>query len=608
MRTSHRLSIAGLAGILGLAAVSPIALSTWRDTSADSAAVTPGYDYGTVTLASGVPTLVYSTFPGGGLTITPSITNGGANSGFGNGGSGTNVGAGSTGWALSMNGNDWAGGNSTSAIYTPNSIFGIGGSAPKFYGGGVCPTSVPAATSSSSPATVNCPNFGTASAPTITYTFSQPVTDWSMSINDLGGFNTNGNAGVTMFADWVVTSGQTLSLVSGNNNIQVTGGNTIKVIDPPLQGDNNATGTKGVGAGTVKVAGTYSSVTFRLDYHLTNFATDQGFTASGTNPPDWMAIQWSLSPAVVLTYDGNGGTCTTSSTAVPPSTSVTVAGGSGCSRAGYVFAGWSTAASGGTPVSAGSSLTLNADTTLYAVWTPAPAPAPPAPAPAESSTPTPAPAPTRAPAPPPPGPFAVNDSAVTQMNVPVSVNAAANDTYPAGSVFTQTSSPANGMVAWNSNGTYTYTPNPGFVGIDTFTYKVCMPAPYQDRCATATDFITVGEPNPKANPQTQKISPGSTRPVMYAPVGLAKPAAGSNLRPGSVAIAQTGSGKWGNRLEVPGKGTWILKGTQVQFVPAPGFTGQTTIRYRIQDRNGKWAYSTLTAVAPAIPTVVTGGW
>jgi len=208
----------------------------------------------------------------------------------------------------------------------------------------------------------------------------------------------------------------------------------------------------------------------------------------------------------------------------------------------------------------------------------------------------------------PAAPKAVNDAATTQMGTPVTVDAAANDTYPAGSVFSQVSSPANGTVSWNLNGTYTYTPRPGFTGVDTFTYQVCMPAPYQDRCSQATEFITVGEPMPKATPQTQKIGAGSTRPVMYAPVGLSRPAAGSNLRPGSVAIAQAGTGKWANRVVVPGKGTWILTGTQVRFEPAAGFTGQTTIRYRIQDRNGAWAYSTLTAVAPAIPTVITGGW
>lgn len=688
MRTTHRLSIAGAATIVALAAISPFALSVLRETSTDSAAVVPAYDYGTVDYTGGVSTLTYSTYPGGGLTITPSKTNSGANAGWGSGGTSTNVAPGSTGRALSMNNDDWAAaGNATSATYTPTSIWGIGGSTPTYYGSGVCNTTVAAGTAGSPvvPTIADCPNAGTANAPTITYAFSQPVTDWSISINDLGGFKSGvGDGGVTMYADWVITSGQTLSLVSSNNNFQVTGGNTIKVVSPPVTGISNASGSYGIGAGTVKVAGTYSSITFRLDYHIANFATNVTYTPDANNPPDWMAVQWGLSPAVALTYDGNGGSCTTAASTVPPATSVTIASGSGCSRSGYVFAGWNTLANGtGTGYAAGSSLTLNADTTLYAVWTPAPAPAP-APATDSGSTSPAAPRAVSDTAATPVntpvtvnaaandtypagsvfsqvtspangtvawnangsytysprtgfsgvdtfgykvclaapnsatcssatetiivGPLAFNDSAITQAGTPVSVNAALNDNYPAGSVFTQTSNPANGTVMWNANGSYVYTPRPGFVGTDTFTYKVCMPTPYADRCSQATDTITVGEPEPKARPQTQRVLAGSTRPLLYLPVGLSKPAAGSNLKPGSVAIAQAGTGQWGNTVVVPGKGTWVLKGTQVQFVPAPGFTGQTTIRYRIQDRNGKWAYSTLTATAPAVPTTVNGGW
>ena len=692
MRTTHRLSTAGLATVVALAAASPFALSALRGATTESQAATPAYDYGTIAAVSGVPTLTYPTYPGGGLTITPAMANSTTNFAWGNFGSKSNVASGtSTGYAVSMNYDDWAGGNSTSAIYTPTAVWSVGGSTWVNRAPGMCAlTAAAAGTGIANPPTItNCPGYGTSSAPTVTYTFSQPVTDWLISINDIGGFASGGGGsgvGGSLYPDWVVTSGQTLSLVSGNNNIQVTGGNSIKLIAPPTVQANNSTGTtKGVGAGTVKVAGTYSSVTFRLDYYYANYDTSTADLVAN-NTPDGQAIQWSVPATVTLTYDGNGGTCTTPATTVATGTSVTVAGGSGCSRPGYVLAGWNTAANGsGTSVAAGSAYTLNADTTLYAVWTPAPAPAPAgggggAAAPAApaapravddmASTPLNTPVSVNAAANDTypagsvfsqvtspangsvawnpngsytytprtgfsgvdsfryqvclaapnnatcsaatdtiiVGPLAVNDSATTQMDVPVSVNAAANDTYPAGSVFTQTSSPANGTVSWNSNGTYTYTPRPGFTGIDSFTYQVCMPAPYQDRCSQATDFITVGEPMPKATPQTQKIGWGSTRPLMYAPVGLSRPAMGSNLKPGSVAIAQAGTGKWGNRVVVPGKGTWILEGTQVRFVPVKGFTGQTTIRYRIQDRNGKWAYSTLTAVAPAIPTVITGGW
>ena len=48
----------------------------------------------------------------------------------------------------------------------------------------------------------------------------------------------------------------------------------------------------------------------------------------------------------------------------------------------------------------------------------------------------------------------------------------ANDTDPDGDPLTatQTSSPSNGSLAWGGDGSFTYTPDPGFVGSDGFTY------------------------------------------------------------------------------------------------------------------------------------------
>src|SRR5262249_20914915 len=66
------------------------------------------------------------------------------------------------------------------------------------------------------------------------------------------------------------------------------------------------------------------------------------------------------------------------------------------------------------------------------------------------------------------GPDAVNDTATTPQNTPFNGNAATNDVFPAGSTFTSTSTPANGTVTMNPDGTYTYTPNTNFNGTDTF--------------------------------------------------------------------------------------------------------------------------------------------
>ena len=69
-----------------------------------------------------------------------------------------------------------------------------------------------------------------------------------------------------------------------------------------------------------------------------------------------------------VTFDGNGGT--------PSTSSKTVTYGSNygqlatCSRTGYTLDGWYTAASGGTKVEATTTVTITANQTLYAHWTP----------------------------------------------------------------------------------------------------------------------------------------------------------------------------------------------------------------------------------------------
>jgi ribosomal protein L24E len=65
----------------------------------------------------------------------------------------------------------------------------------------------------------------------------------------------------------------------------------------------------------------------------------------------------------------------------------------------------------------------------------------------------------------------------TNPNTPVTVPVLDNDSDPnndpltvcAGSV----TNPGNGTIVVNSDGTITYTPNPDFEGVDTFTYKAC---------------------------------------------------------------------------------------------------------------------------------------
>ncbi len=75
-----------------------------------------------------------------------------------------------------------------------------------------------------------------------------------------------------------------------------------------------------------------------------------------------------------------------------------------------------------------------------------------------------------------------------------------NDTDPNGDPLSLNTTPVsgttNGTVVINPDGTYTYTPDPGFTGTDQFTYTICDP---DGLCDTATVYITVNhefDPDP----------------------------------------------------------------------------------------------------------------
>ncbi len=89
-------------------------------------------------------------------------------------------------------------------------------------------------------------------------------------------------------------------------------------------------------------------------------------------------------------------------------------------------------------------------------------------------------------------PVANPDTNTTVMNVPVDGNLLVNDFNLGDGPLTVTIAPivdpTNGTVVINPDGTYTYTPNPGFVGEDTFEYQICNA---EALCDTATVTITV---------------------------------------------------------------------------------------------------------------------
>lgn len=81
-----------------------------------------------------------------------------------------------------------------------------------------------------------------------------------------------------------------------------------------------------------------------------------------------------------------------------------------------------------------------------------------------------------------PTPDAVDDNYSTLADTPVSGNVTDNDTPSTGVTATITEEPSNGSVVMNPDGSFTYTPNPGFVGTDQFSYEICS-----DECTELCD-------------------------------------------------------------------------------------------------------------------------
>ena len=125
----------------------------------------------------------------------------------------------------------------------------------------------------------------------------------------------------------------------------------------------------------------------RTGYTFAGWSTNSGGTGSDYNGGDLFTInsdktlyaQWIPSPpseTYTLTYNGNGGTGSEPALTAEytSGTSVTVFDNTGSpplSKSGYTFAGWNTAADGtGTPCLPGNPFVINANTTLYAQWTP----------------------------------------------------------------------------------------------------------------------------------------------------------------------------------------------------------------------------------------------
>jgi gliding motility-associated-like protein len=178
-------------------------------------------------------------------------------------------------------------------------------------------------------------------------------------------------------------------------------------------------------------------------------------------------------------------------------------------------------------------------------------------------------------------PIALDDINTTFKDTPVSGNLLTNDHDPDGDQLiiqtTPATLPANGTVVIRADGTYTYTPKPGFTGTDNFVYEVCDNAtpPLCDKASVNIKVIDV-------TVTTLNHPPVALNDAYQGSVGLTVKGSvlnndydiDDNLNSNSVTLVGA----------APAQGSLTLNpdGT-FEYKPAPGFIGQVSFQYRVCD-------------------------
>jgi outer membrane protein OmpA-like peptidoglycan-associated protein len=186
-------------------------------------------------------------------------------------------------------------------------------------------------------------------------------------------------------------------------------------------------------------------------------------------------------------------------------------------------------------------------------------------------------------------PVASPDSASTPVNTPVTLNVLTNDRDPAGEALSLVAvgTPANGSVSFEASGSVVYTPRAGFIGSDSFSYRVRNASGIE---AQGQVSITVTAQPPRALSDS-----ASTRYNTPVTVNVLA----NDTDPNGLALTL---------VEVTGgqNGTVsFTAGGEVTFRPAAEFFGGVvTLGYRIRNSGGgEDTASLVITVAPPVGPV-----
>lgn len=176
-------------------------------------------------------------------------------------------------------------------------------------------------------------------------------------------------------------------------------------------------------------------------------------------------------------------------------------------------------------------------------------------------------------------PVAVDDTATTSEDQAINVAVLVNDSDVDGDSLriNQVTQGAHGGVAANLDNTVTYTPNPNFNGVDTFSYTI-----EDGHGGTAVGNVTV-----------------TVSPVNDAPVAVNDNTSTSEEVAVTISVLSNDTDVDGDALVLasvnvaPLHGTAVISGNSIVYTPSANFTGRDTLSYTIGDGQGASASATV---------------
>jgi len=191
----------------------------------------------------------------------------------------------------------------------------------------------------------------------------------------------------------------------------------------------------------------------------------------------------------------------------------------------------------------------------------------------------------------------LNDTATT-AGVAVDINVLANDVPLAGTTLDPASiivtQPANGVVTVDLvTGIVTYTQNPGFVGIDVFTYTVADNLLAVSNTATVSVEVTNAPPVAANDTAVTNVNTAVVINVVTNDTD-----ADGTVNPASVAIATP-----------PASGSALVNQVTgaVTYTPNANFTGADSFTYTVNDNLGAASNAASVSITVSVPATATGG-